>query len=118
MMLRPRLYYIFLISFTIIPSILFSSYLQLSALAFHTASTSNVTIQTREADPNNESIPFETVTKIYNHTNKALQALSEGNASEVENQLNFTKEKLSFVIPNNQSSQQSRVKYYTDCCKT
>ena len=88
--------------------ILLSSLFHPSALAFHTASTANVTIQTGEitSDTNNQSLPFGMVTEIYNSTNKALQALSEGNTSEVENQLNFTKERLSFVISSNESDQQ------------
>jgi hypothetical protein len=84
-------------------SILFSSHFHPPALAFHTASTANVTIQTGEG-----TLPIETEIEIYNHTNKALQALNEGNTSEVENQLNFTKEKLSFVISNYESNQQSQ----------
>ena len=102
-----RPYFIFL-SLTIMTFILLSSHFHPSVLAFHTASTANVTIQTGEitADTNNQSLPFGMVTEIYNSTNKALQALSEGNTSEVENQLNFTKERLSFVISNNESDQQ------------
>ena len=86
----------------------FLSYLQISALAFHTASTGN-TIHTGEMtlDAYDTSVPLETVMAIYNHTDKALQALNEGNTSEVENQLNFTKEILSFVISNNESNQRS-----------
>jgi hypothetical protein len=109
-MSSPKLYLIFVISLIIITSVLFSSPLHPPALAFHTASTASVTIQTGEGtlDANNQSLPIETEIEIYNHTNKALQALSEGNTSEVENQLNFTKEKLSFVISNNESNQQSQ----------
>jgi hypothetical protein len=84
-------------------SILFSSHFHPPALAFHTASTANVTIQTGEG-----TLPIETEIEIYNHTNRALQALSEGNTSEAENQLNFTKEKLSFIISNYESNQQSQ----------
>jgi hypothetical protein len=104
-MLSPKLYYISLISLTIIPSMFFSHFPP-SALAFHTASTANVTMHTGEStsDANNESLPLETVTEIYNHTNKALQALSEGNTSEVANQLNSTKEKLSLIMSNNESA--------------
>jgi hypothetical protein len=109
MMLIPKLYYIFLISLTIIPSMFFSHFPP-SALAFHTASTANVTMHTGEStsDANDESLPLETVTEIYNHTNKALQALSEGNTSEVENQLNSTKEKLSLIMSNNKSAQEGQ----------
>ena len=104
----PRPYFIFIFSLTIMTFILFPSHFHPSAFGFHTASTANVTIQTGEgaSDANNQSLPFGTVTEIYNSTNKALQALSEGNTSEVENQLNFTKERLSFVISNNESNQQ------------
>lgn len=104
----PRPYFIFLFSLTIMTFILLSSHFHPSVLAFHTASTANVTVQTGEitADTNNQSLPLGMVTEIYNRTNKALQALSEGNTSEVENQLNFTKERLSFVISNNESDQQ------------
>ena len=55
-MLSLRTYYIFLISLTIIPLMLFSSNFPSSALAFHTASTANDTIYPEEStsDANNE----------------------------------------------------------------
>lgn len=95
MMSSPRS--IFLVSLIFMTSVLFSSHFHPSALAFHTASTANVSLQTGEST----LVPVEMVTEIYDHTNKALQALSEGNTSEVENQLNLTKEQLSLVISNN-----------------
>jgi hypothetical protein len=109
-MSSPKLYHIFVVSLIIMTSVLFSSHFHPPALAFHTNSTASVTIQTGEgtSDANNQSLPTETEIEIYNHTNKALQALSEGNTSEVENQLNFAKEKLLFVISNNESNQQSQ----------
>ena len=105
-MLSPRSYYIFQISLTIIPSILFSSHFPHSAFAFQMASTTNLTTYQGESasDANTGSPPLATAIEIYIHTNKALQALSEGNTSEVENQLNFTKEKLSPIIFNNEST--------------
>lgn len=109
-MYSPKLYHFFVISLIIMTSVSFSSHFHPPAHAFHTASTADVTIQTGEgmSDANNQSLPIDTEIEIYNHTNKALQALSEGNASEVENQLNFTKEKLSFIISNYESNQQSQ----------
>jgi hypothetical protein len=109
-MFSPKLYHIFGISLITMTSVMFSSHFHPPAFAFHTASTASVTIQTGEgtSDANNQSLPIETEIEIYNHTNKALQALSEGNTTEVENQLNFAKEKLSFVISNNESNQQSQ----------
>jgi hypothetical protein len=109
-MSSPKLYHIFVISLIILTSVLFPSHFHPPALAFHTNSTASVTIQTGEgtSDANNQSPPIETEIEIYNHTNRALQALSEGNTSEVENQLNLAKEKLSFVISNNESNQQSQ----------
>ncbi len=86
-----------------------SSYCYLSALAFHTASTANVTIQTGDirrdiASPGQESPGFENASlllemaaEIEGHIDRALQALSDDDISEVENQLIVTKEKLSSV---------------------
>jgi hypothetical protein len=93
-------------------SILFSSYFHpfVSTFAFHTATTANMTLLMGQNTTNsdNKSLPFETVAEIYNYTNKALQALEVGNNSEVENQLNFTKEKLSLIISGNETGQQSQ----------
>jgi hypothetical protein len=116
------MYYNVLILLSLITSILFSSYFHPSALGFHTASTANVTIgsqgnrseattQQQESITlldNNGSVPVEVATEIYNHTNKALQALNDGNTSEVQNQLNFTKEKILLIISKNGSGQQSQ----------
>jgi hypothetical protein len=118
-MLSLMLRLTFLVILAIMNSILFSSY-HGSALAFHTASTANVTIYTEEnasdtsafqqessdSNEDNELLPIETATEIYNHTNQALQALTEGNTSEILNQLKITKEKLSLIIFGNESGQQ------------
>ena len=97
---------------------LFPSYFHSSTLAFHTASTANMTLGSSEttvsqqessgAGKKNGSLPVNIAMQIYNHTNKALQALDEGNTSEVESQLNFAKGKLSLIISNNKSGQQSQ----------
>ena len=74
------------------------------------ASTANNTMYPEESisNANNESPPLATAIEIYVHTNKALQALSEGNTSEVENQLNSTKEKL-LLIMSAQEGQESNI---------
>ena len=89
---------------------LFSSHFPPSVLAFHMASTANNTMYPEEStsNANNESPPLATAIEIYVHTNKALQALSEGNTSEVENQLNSTKEKL-LLIMSAQEGQESNI---------
>jgi hypothetical protein len=117
-----RLYCVFPISLIIIGLIVLSPSLHFPALAFHTASTANVTMgpqanrseattQQQESITlldNNGSVPADVATEIYNHTNKALQALINGNTSEVQNQLNITKQKILLIISKNGSGQQSQ----------
>jgi hypothetical protein len=60
-MSSPKLYHIFVVSLIIMTSVLFSSHFHPPALAFHTASTASVTIQTGEgtSDANNQSLPTD-----------------------------------------------------------
>jgi hypothetical protein len=109
------MYYNVLILLSLITSILFSSYFYPSALGFHTQSTRDLTINMEGGTPGaaaptsfNGSLPIEIATEIYNSTNNALQALSEGNTSAVYNQLSFTKEILSSIISKNGSAQQGQ----------
>ena len=96
-----------------------STSLHFPALGFHTESTRNLTINMQGGTPgaaappsfivdNNGSLPIEIATEIYNSTNDALQALSEGNTSAVHNQLSFTKEILLSIISKNGSAQQGK----------
>jgi hypothetical protein len=111
-----------LIILAIMAFMLFPPYFHSSTLAFHTASTANMTLGIEEstsetavsqqessgAGKKNGSLPINIAMQIYNHTNKALQALGEGNTSEVENQLILAKGKLSLIMSNNISGQQSQ----------
>ena len=97
-----------------------SSYSYFSALAFHTASTANVTIQTGESgqdtsssgeessgfEGHDESLPLDMATEIESHIDGALRALSNDDVPEVNNQLMAAKEKLSLVMTENASGQQ------------
>lgn len=123
MMSTYTLHFAFLLIIAIIIFITFTSSFLYSTAAFHTASTSNVTIHTEEmaaettatsqeqsSNITNSTPPIfiETAKEIYNHTNQALQALREGNTSEILNQLNGANQKLSLIIFVNGSGQQEQ----------
>ncbi|CAN5176091.1 hypothetical protein BH18THE2_BH18THE2_39170 [soil metagenome] len=112
-----------IIFITLTPSFFYSTF------AFHTPSTSNVTIHTEEMAAETTatsqqqssnitngtpSIFIEKAKEIYNHTNQALQALREGNTSEILNQLNGAKQKLSLIIFVNGSGQQKQEQNTTE----
>jgi hypothetical protein len=129
MMSRYTMHLAFPVIIALIIFITFTSSFLSPSVAFHTPSTSNVTIHSEEMEaettstaqqqPSNftnstPSIFIETAKEIYNHTNQALQALSEGNTSEMLNQLNGAKQKLSLIIFVNGSGQQKQVQNTTE----
>jgi hypothetical protein len=129
MMSAYTLHFAFLLIVAVIIFIAFTSSFLYPAFAFHTLSTSNVTIHTEEMEaettatsqpqPSNitnstSSIFIETAKEIYNHTNQALQALREGNTSEILNQLNGANQKLSSILFVNGSGQQQQEQNTTE----
>jgi hypothetical protein len=129
MMSTYTLHLAFLVIIALIIFITFTSSFLYSTVAFHTPSTSNVTIHTEEMAAettatsqqqssnitnSTPSIFIETAKEIYNHTNQALQALSECNTSEILNQLNGAKQKLSLIIFVNGSGQQKQEQNTTE----
>jgi hypothetical protein len=123
------LHFGFLLIVAVIIFITFTSSFLYPAVAFHTLSTSNVTIHTEEMEAqttatsqpqssnitNSTSSNFvETAKEIYNHTNQALQALREGNTSEILNQLNDANQKLSSILFVNGSGQQQQEQNITE----
>jgi hypothetical protein len=129
MMSTYTLHFAFLLIIAVIIFITFTSSFLYPAVAFHTLSTSNVTIHTEEMEAettatsepqssnitnSTSSIFIETAKEIYNHTNQALQALREGNTSEILNQLNGANQKLSSIIFVNGSGQQEQEQNTTE----
>jgi hypothetical protein len=129
MMSTYTLHFAFLLIVAVIIYITFTSSFLYPAVAFHTLSTSNVTIHTEEMEAettatsepqssnitnSTSSIFIETAKEIYNHTNQALQALREGNTSEILNQLNGANQKLSSIIFVNGSGQQEQEQNTTE----
>jgi hypothetical protein len=129
MMSTYTLHFAFLLIIAVIIFITFTSSFLYPAVAFHTLSTSNVTIHTEEMEAettatsepqssnitnSTSSIFIETAKEIYNHTNQALQALREGNTSEILNQLNGANQKLSSILFVNGSGQQEQEQNTTE----
>jgi hypothetical protein len=125
------LHFAFLLIVAVIIFITFTSSFFYPAVGFHTLSTSNVTIHTEEMEAettttatsqpqssnitnSTSSIFIETAKEIYNHTNQALQALREGNTSEILNQLNGANQKLSSILFVNESGQQQQEQNTTE----
>ncbi|MGI8833730.1 MAG: hypothetical protein ACR2IS_13980 [Nitrososphaeraceae archaeon] len=129
MMSTYTLHFAFLLIIAVILFITFTSSFLYPSVAFHTPSTSNVTIHTEEMEAettatsqpqssnitnSTPSISIETAKEIYNHTNQALQALREGNTSEILSQLNGANQKLSSIIFVNGSGQQEQEQNTTE----
>ena len=129
MMSTYTLHFAFLLLIAVIIVITFTSSFLYPSVAFHTPSTSNVTIHTEEMEAETTAISqpqsfnitngtpsifVETAKEIYNHTNQALHALREGNTSEILNQLNGANQKLSSIIFVNESGQQEQEQNTTE----